>query len=117
MRTGVYTTTEKPIASVFDVRPALRGQGFVPRDIDYDLEFLRSHDGEWIPESAASDFDVRAFMRPTHETFTSAHLRCEAPYTLTVRLKSYGSSITARDSHGDSFNSYYNDRESMCVIS
>ena len=112
----IWTKTYRPILAVSDVRRALRGLDFVPRDIDYDLEFLR--DGEWIPEKTAADYDVMAYMRATCDVIAAAHALAIARHTLTVRLKFYGSCSTVRDQDGPgSHESYYNDRELHCVIS
>jgi hypothetical protein len=106
----IWTKTDKPILAVSDVRGALRGLGFVPRDIDYDLEFLRGT--EWIPEKTASDHDVLAYM---HTNNAAAEHTLTVRFTLTVRLISYGSRRTVRDQDGSQYELYDNDRE--CVIS
>ena len=116
---AIFTTTDKPVETVADVRPALRGIGFVPKDIDYDLYFM-TRDIKWVPETEASRNNIVAYMRPTREVMPSSHLLESQHYnTITLRLRSYGRNIdigTFDDSDHRAF-VYHNDREQCCIIS
>lgn len=82
----IFTTTDKPVETPADVRPALRGLGFVPDDADYELELLRTLDGQWTREEDASKSNVVAYMRPTREIVQAPLGGDLHPRTITVRL-------------------------------
>ena len=85
----IFAVTNKPIETLADVRPALRGLGYVPDDIDYDLELLLNYQETetWTKETDAAMYNIVSYMRPTREVVPSfPHLHGH-PRTITVRLK------------------------------